>query len=51
MLMRKWVPTLVLFALLAPAAAFSQSKTTSPNPAANTNSKSGVYEQLNLIGG
>lgn len=50
MLMRKWVPTLVLFALLAPAAAFSQSKTTSPNPAANTTSKSGVYEQLNLFG-
>jgi carboxyl-terminal processing protease len=40
MRMRKWVPTLVLLALLAPAAAFPQSK----------NAKSGVYEQLNLFG-
>jgi carboxyl-terminal processing protease len=38
--MRKWVPTLALLVLLAPAAAFPQSK-----PA-----KSGVYEQLNLFG-
>jgi carboxyl-terminal processing protease len=38
--MRKWVPTLVLLALLAPAAAYPQTK-----PA-----KSGVYEQLNLFG-
>ncbi|HWB51173.1 MAG TPA: S41 family peptidase [Stellaceae bacterium] len=38
--MRKWVPTLVLLALLAPHAALPQSK-----PA-----KSGVYEQLNLFG-
>src|SRR5258708_32565930 len=38
--MRKWVPTLVLLALLAPNAALPQSKT----------GKSGVYEQLNLFG-
>jgi len=38
--MRKWVPTLVLLVLLAPAAAYPQTK---PN-------KSGVYEQLNLFG-
>src|SRR5258708_15290568 len=38
--MRKWVPTLVLLALLAPNAALPQSKT----------GKSGVYEQLNLCG-
>jgi carboxyl-terminal processing protease len=38
--MRKWVPTLALLVLLAPAAAFPQSK----------NAKSGVYEQLNLFG-
>src|SRR5580658_783401 len=38
--MRRWVPTLVLLVLLAPAAAYPQSK----------NSKSGVYEQLNLFG-
>jgi carboxyl-terminal processing protease len=64
MRMRKWVPTLVLLALLAPAAAFSQTKPAptpapspppaatpapSPPPAAGT-SKSGVYEQLNLFG-
>ena len=46
--MRKWVPTLMLLALLAPAAAFSQSAAT-PTPA-KSNSKSGVYEQLNLFG-
>ena len=40
MRMRKWVPTLVLLVLLAPAARFPQSK----------NTKSGVYEQLNLFG-
>jgi carboxyl-terminal processing protease len=40
MLMRKWVPTIVLLALLAPTAALPQSKT----------GKSGVYEQLNLFG-
>src|SRR5579872_4723624 len=38
--MRKWVPTLALLVLLVPAAAYPQSK----------NSKSGVYEQLNLFG-
>jgi carboxyl-terminal processing protease len=38
--MRKWVPTLALLVLLAPAAALPQSK----------NAKSGVYEQLNLFG-
>jgi carboxyl-terminal processing protease len=38
--MRRWVPTLVLLVLLAPATAYPQSK----------NSKSGVYEQLNLFG-
>src|SRR5579864_6173096 len=38
--MRKWVPTLVLLALLAPTAALPQTKS----------SKSGVYEQLNLFG-
>jgi carboxyl-terminal processing protease len=38
--MRKWVPTLVLVAFLAPHAALPQAK----------NSKSGVYEQLNLFG-
>ncbi len=38
--MRKWVPTLVLLALLAPASALPQTKS----------SKSGVYEQLNLFG-
>jgi carboxyl-terminal processing protease len=62
MRMRKWVPTLVLLALLAPAAAFSQTKpapTPAPSPAATPApspppaagaSKSGVYEQLNLFG-
>jgi carboxyl-terminal processing protease len=40
MRMRKWVPTLVLLALLAPTAALPQNK----------NTKSGVYEQLNLFG-
>ena len=40
MRMRRWVPTLVLLVLLAPAAAYPQTK---PN-------KSGVYEQLNLFG-
>jgi len=39
--MRKWVPTLVLLALLAPASALPQ--TTKSN-------KGGVYEQLNLFG-
>src|SRR5579864_4228356 len=38
--MRKWVPTLALLVLFAPAAALPQSK----------NTKSGVYEQLNLFG-
>ncbi len=38
--MRKWVPTLVLVAFLAPHAALPQAK----------NTKSGVYEQLNLFG-
>ena len=38
--MRRWVPPLVLLALLAPTSAWPQSK-----PA-----KSGVYEQLNLFG-
>jgi carboxyl-terminal processing protease len=38
--MRKWVPSVVLLALLAPAVAFSQAK----------NGKSGVYEELNLFG-
>jgi carboxyl-terminal processing protease len=38
--MRKWVPTLVLLALLAPTTAMPQSKP----------GKSGVYEQLNLFG-
>jgi carboxyl-terminal processing protease len=38
--MRKWVPTLVLLALLAPATALPQTKT----------GKGGVYEQLNLFG-
>jgi carboxyl-terminal processing protease len=38
--MRRWVPPLVLLVLLAPAAAYPQSK----------NTKSGVYEQLNLFG-
>jgi carboxyl-terminal processing protease len=41
--MRKWVPTLVLLALLAPASALPQTQT------AKT-SKGGVYEQLNLFG-
>jgi carboxyl-terminal processing protease len=53
MRMRKWVPMLVLLALLAPAVAFSQSKTptpATPTPRASSNSKSGVYEQLNLFG-
>jgi carboxyl-terminal processing protease len=65
MLMRKWVPTLVLLALLAPAATFAQSPPAASPPAASpaaasppaksgnvsTNtSKSGVYEQLNLFG-
>jgi carboxyl-terminal processing protease len=40
MLMRKWVPTLVLLALVAPTAALPQSNT----------GKSSVYEQLNLFG-
>jgi carboxyl-terminal processing protease len=40
MLMRKWVPTLVLLALLAPTAALPQSNS----------GKSSVYEQLNLFG-
>ena len=39
--MRKWVPTLVLLALLAPSPAFPQS---------SGSSKSSVYEQLNLFG-
>jgi carboxyl-terminal processing protease len=38
--MRKWVPTLVLLVLWAPATGHSQS----------TNTKSGVYDQLNLFG-
>jgi carboxyl-terminal processing protease len=38
--MRKWLPTLALLVLLAPATALPQSK----------NTKSGVYEQLNLFG-
>ena len=38
--MRKWVPMLVLVAFLAPHAALPQAK----------NTKSGVYEQLNLFG-
>ena len=38
--MRRWLPTLVLLVLLAPTAAHPQSK----------NSKSGVYDQLNLFG-
>jgi len=38
--MRKWVPTLVLLALLAPSPAWPQSNT----------GKSSVYEQLNLFG-
>ena len=72
MRMRKWVPTLVLLALLAPAVAFSQNKSApspapnpapaapapvpapgpavAPGPAAVANSKSSVYEQLNLFG-
>jgi carboxyl-terminal processing protease len=39
-LMRKWLPTLVLLALLAPSPALPQSST----------GKSSVYEQLNLFG-
>ena len=66
MRMRKWVPMLVLLALLAPAVAFSQNKpgpapspapATPPAPAtaakpapAASSSKSSVYEQLNLFG-
>jgi carboxyl-terminal processing protease len=63
MLMRKWVPTLVLLALLAPAATFAQSPPAASPPAASPSaasppaksagtsaSKSGVYEQLNLFG-
>jgi len=38
--MRRWLPTLVLLALLAPADGHSQT----------TNTKSGVYDQLNLFG-
>ena len=38
--MRKWVPTLVLLALLAPASALPQTKS----------SKGGVYEQLGAVG-
>lgn len=38
--MRKWLPTLALLVLLAPATALPQSP----------NAKSGVYEQLNLFG-
>jgi len=61
--MRKWVPTLVLLALLAPAATFAQSPPAASPPAASpaaasppaknsgtSQSKSGVYEQLNLFG-
>ncbi|MBV9552167.1 MAG: S41 family peptidase [Alphaproteobacteria bacterium] len=67
--MRKWVPTLALLALLAPATALPQTKSAPAQapapapapaaapaaaaaapPAAASNSKSGVYEQLNLFG-
>ena len=61
--MRKWVPTLVLLALLAPAATFAQSPPAASPPAASpaatsppakssglSAGKSGVYEQLNLFG-
>jgi carboxyl-terminal processing protease len=46
--MRKWVPALVLLVLLAPTGAFSQSPSSAAP--AKSNSKSGVYEQLNLFG-
>jgi carboxyl-terminal processing protease len=63
--MRKWLPTLVLLALLMPSGAWSQSpppaapqpatpQPATPQPAAPqakpSASKSGVYEQLNLFG-
>jgi carboxyl-terminal processing protease len=49
--MRKWVPTLVLLALLAPVATFAQSPPAASPPAkSSSSSKSGVYEQLNLFG-
>jgi carboxyl-terminal processing protease len=63
MLMRKWVPTLVLLALLAPAVTFAQSPPAASPPAASpaaasppakssstSTGKSSVYEQLNLFG-
>jgi carboxyl-terminal processing protease len=40
MRMRKWVPTVALFVLLAPTVAFPQA----------TTNQSGVYEELNLFG-
>lgn len=42
--MRRWAPAVLVIALLAPAAAFSQAKSGSGG-----NSKSAVYEQLNLF--
>ncbi len=42
--MRRWAPAVFAIALLAPAAAFSQAKSGSGG-----NSKSAVYEQLNLF--